>query len=360
MTFEAWLQTQPYRPNTSKKTLTDVRYSRGLWEHTGRVSPAGRDSLRRYALFLHAHPPGRPDAFERYVATSIKPTRLMTEPHRRKLAAQSFANPEWSALVTALEQDPAPEATVLLVMTATGHRIADILRISRRDIDAAKRTGLLAIEIKGGHKLKLAIDGAPDVWDRLSRQFRAKSDENIALWVSRGASSDPEAGSAGYKRCARYLKKICAQLGIHTRVHLHRVRRTVAVKALDLTGDLRAVQDLLGHHALSSTLKYVDEFRYGSVAELQRQLRTSVQTEDTAARIQAQPGRAHSCNWPGCKQRVGAGAWACPPHWGSLPAHLQDLIRATYRHNQVAGKEPQAYLLTVNAITTWIAESEAQ
>jgi site-specific recombinase XerD len=360
MTFAQWIDTQPYRPNTGKKTLTDVRYAQTQWERTGKLPHSSEESARRYALYLKEHPPTESEPFASWVTEHVRPTRHWIEPQRRKVPAASFSNAEWRALVAALEQETkSPEATVLLLMTATGHRVADILRIRRRDVDAAKRTGLLTLEIKGGHPLQLAIEGAPDVWARLSRQFQAKHNDNIALWVSRGASSDPEAGAAGYKRCARYLKKICAKLGIHSRVHLHRLRRTVAVNALNLTGDIRAVQDLLGHHSLSSTLQYVDEFRQDSVADLQRKLRKSMVTEDTAARIQAQPQtRPHTCHWPECKVRVPAVMWACTPHWNALPMHLKDLINATYRPKQEAlGTPSQAYTAVVSAVRLWLEEN---
>lgn len=362
MTFAQWLESQPYRPNTSKKTLTDVRYAQEQWEHRGQITDSSRESVRRYALYLQLHPPARPDAFTHWVLTAIKPTIPMVERHKRKQTAMSFSNAEWRKLVSALEQDrQTPEAIVLLVMTVTGHRIADILRIRRRDVDEAKRTRILTLEVKGGHPIKLAIDGAPDVWALLSRKFHARADENIAYWVSSGVNADPEAGAAAYKRCARFLKKLCKKLNIQSRVHLHRLRRTVAINALNMTGDLHAVQNLLGHHSLSSTLQYVDEFRTDSVADLQRKLRKSMREEDTATRIQSQPQAGpHTCHWPGCNQRVPAVLWACTPHWAPLPAHLKDLIRATYNPVQERASSPaKAYLAAVSAVQSWLDDNWA-
>lgn len=57
-------------------------------------------------------------------------------------------------------------------------------------------------------------------------------------------------------RCAFW--KLRQQLGVTRNLRPHDLRRTTAVKALELTGDLRMVQALLGHTQLRSTLHYLD------------------------------------------------------------------------------------------------------
>ena len=47
-------------------------------------------------------------------------------------------------------------------------------------------------------------------------------------------------------------------LGVTRNLRPHDLRRTTAVKAYELTGDLRMVQAILGHSQLRSTLQYLD------------------------------------------------------------------------------------------------------
>jgi integrase len=58
-----------------------------------------------------------------------------------------------------------------------------------------------------------------------------------------------------YRKCFRDLR---LSLGITHRITPHDLRRTTAVEMLNATGDLRAVQALLGHANLNSTVYYLD------------------------------------------------------------------------------------------------------
>ena len=276
MSFARWLDTQPYRSSTVKRSLSDVRYAVEHHAETGKIPAAAAASVRRYMLYLQTEPPARPTPFDRALLGLSKASKPMAVRGRtvRKMAAVRVPEAEWRKLVDALSADTRrPEAIVLLLLARTGHRIGDILRLRRQELDAGRRSGVLQIAVKGGGVLEIPLAGAQDTWDRLSRTWRAGPDDTIALWVSAGTSDDPEAGAAAYKRCARYLKVLGKRLGLTGRVHLHRLRRTVAVKALSLTRDVHAVQQLLGHRSLQSTLRYVDELRRDEVEQLQRGLR---------------------------------------------------------------------------------------
>lgn len=286
MTFEDWLLTQPYRDTTIKRSITDLRYAKQHFNQTHQVPRAAVASIRRYLRYLEEHPPAKPTPFDQALSGNItasrsfRPNRGGSEliageaPRGRAMVAKRIPEAEWQQLVSALEDDKrSREATVLLVIASLGLRIGDMLRMRRRDLVAANETGILKLEIKGGQTLEIPLGGVPEVWTRLTKQFRVGPDDNLASWVSEGVSDDPEAGAAAYKRCSRYLQAMGKRLGLSGRVHLHRLRRTVAVKALGLTRDVHAVQQLLGHRSLSSTLAYVDEIRKDEVEQLQQQLR---------------------------------------------------------------------------------------
>jgi integrase len=56
----------------------------------------------------------------------------------------------------------------------------------------------------------------------------------------------------------RKFKALRLSVGITRKLTLHDLRRTAAVAMLELTGDIRDVQALLGHRNLGSTIWYID------------------------------------------------------------------------------------------------------
>ena len=52
------------------------------------------------------------------------------------------------------------------------------------------------------------------------------------------------------------LKGLALQAGVPTSVHPHMLRHSYASHLLQSSGDLRAVQELLGHASISSTQVY--------------------------------------------------------------------------------------------------------
>jgi integrase len=81
------------------------------------------------------------------------------------------------------------------------------------------------------------------------------------LWPAK-RGGPPLKLSASNKQIASTLRIALAQhlvnLGITRRIIPHDLRRTAAVGMLDATHDVRAVQSLLGHHSLQSTIWYLD------------------------------------------------------------------------------------------------------
>jgi integrase len=55
----------------------------------------------------------------------------------------------------------------------------------------------------------------------------------------------------------RMLKRVVARAKLPGRWYLHRFRKTFATRALDLGGDIRTVQELLGHKDIATTARYL-------------------------------------------------------------------------------------------------------
>lgn len=275
--FEQWLQAR-YRSTTVDLTLREVRRAARQWHEDGELPEAVHGSLRRFATYLRETNRAPKDNIEFQHAVKSHPEltdvrKVRAQGRRRKKPAQSFRPEDWTALSDTIVKDKTPVGVVLLLMAATGHRIGDILRIHRRDLDEAKRTGVLLLERKGGDMLEVPLDGARAAWNRLDRLWKGAPDDQVCDWVCPECTGGPGAGQGAYKRVQRRIKALGEDLGLQGRVHLHRMRRTVGVRALKLTKDVHLVSQLLGHKSVSSTEEYVDELRRDDLADLQKKLR---------------------------------------------------------------------------------------
>ena len=279
--FEAWMHEEDYRDSTIRGGVLEaqrlVRLTRAEEPLPARLRWAAY-RLERYAKARHMElDEGLVSAVERLREAAKQNRRDNAHGgrrrHKRKRTARSLSDPEWQALWTAVLTDGALESRVIEVLMATGLRVGDALRITRPGLTRAlKSTGVLEIEVKGGDEITRYIAGAPKTWGRLLEAWQGNRGATVAYLLVPDGDGSTHAGDAPYKRVARHLARLVEHAGIAGRVHLHRLRRTVAVQALRLTDDVQAVQQLLGHGTSAATAAYIDEARPERVAELQRQL----------------------------------------------------------------------------------------
>lgn len=264
--FDDWLRERHYRPSTLNKTRREIARARELFEASSPWPPSVEGSLRRYTAFLAAE--GPQDDFDQAVLElGLTASKGPQQKSPRKQVQQSFETEDWRELAQAIAHDKSPEGCVLHLMLATGQRVGDILRLRRSWLTAGYRTGIVQLEKKGGNTLQIPLAGAQPVWDKLRQYWR--EGDTVAQWVCPRGRGGSEAGYGAYQRVNRHLKKLAGRLETEGRIHTHRFRRTVAVRALERTKDLHAVKQLLGHSNISTTERYVDELRAHDVANLQ-------------------------------------------------------------------------------------------
>ena len=268
--FRAWLGTQKGRHGAPLPATTIGTYTRSA----AMIARDGVRARRNAALLGAARQllawPDCPDEL-RSVLEALRAEGLATS--GRSKPARSIPDEAWRAFTRKLEARASADAAtaVLYVLADTGLRIGDVLRLELTELRSGARTGRLDLTVKGGRERILRWDGAESAWNALLEHAkRARSATIVAHLVSPG--SDPSAGAAAYKACARTMAAIGAEVDPEERWHPHRMRRTVLVTALRETHDIVAVQKLGDHGSITTTQRYLDEVDAEETAELQRKL----------------------------------------------------------------------------------------
>jgi len=131
-------------------------------------------------------------------------------------------------------------------------RLAELVSLDCVDTDAILRQGEVTVTGKGaktrtvpvGSKARAALES----W--LSRRAALARPQEQALFVgARGARIG--ASSVRYA-----LSQWGLRLGLPQHVHPHMLRHSFATHVLQSSGDLRAVQEMLGHSSISTTQGY--------------------------------------------------------------------------------------------------------
>ena len=240
-------------------------------------------SIRRYAAKLHAG--GRAPAsiartlsawrsFYRWLgargAASNNPVSGVRAPRRPARLPKALAPDEALALV-AHSTDGTPAAlrdrAIVELLYSSGLRLSELVALDRRYFSptATEPRSRGWIDLAGGeatvtgkgNKQRSVPVGAPAIealraWLATRAQLLPprSRDEERALFVS----------TRGRRMSARSVQMrvaaIAARLGLPQRVHPHMLRHSMASHVLQSSGDLRAVQELLGHASIAATQVY--------------------------------------------------------------------------------------------------------
>lgn len=155
-------------------------------------------------------------------------------------------------LLAIKDQDPLAirDKAIMELLYSSGFRISELVSLNTNSIDFRERS--VSVIGKGNKTRKLpigriALDATQD-WLKI-RNTWANSDEP-ALFINK----------QGKRLQIRSIQKRLAQWGIRQQLddslHPHKLRHSFASHLLESSGDLRAVQELLGHADISTTQIY--------------------------------------------------------------------------------------------------------
>lgn len=260
-------------PHTVEATRRDLA---GFVDHCARAQTLEPEAVtvhqvRAWMMRLH-HDGHQPVSLQRYLSSlrgfyrhrlqrglgDRNPAVGVRAPrHRRKLPQVIDAEVLGQALDQPAEGTRALRDLALVeLFYSTGLRLAELQAL---DV-AAVADGQTELRIVGkGRKERLVWLGrkarsALDAWLPLRQQWLRGPEPALFL--------NPRGGRLSRTGIAQALKAWAARSGLGSHLHPHRLRHAFATHLLEDAGDLRAVQELLGHANLATTQIYTQvDFR---------------------------------------------------------------------------------------------------
>ena len=225
----------------------DGRQVRGYITQRHRQGTGGR-SLRRNLSSIRA--------FYKYLLSrgevTKNPAEGITTPKTEKRLPKTLDVDQTSRLVE-IKGDKAltlRDRAILELMYSSGLRLAECVSLDIYSVDI--RDGLVTVTGKGSKTRKVPVGNyaldAVGAWLKVRPQLAAL--DETALFVS----------TRGRRLSARSVQQRmrhwALKQGLDTNVHPHMLRHSFATHLLESSGDLRAVQELLGHADISTTQVY--------------------------------------------------------------------------------------------------------
>ena len=244
LNFKGYLESH----NVSGWAFVDARLIRGYVAERHRHGLGSR-SLQRELSAVR----GFFDALIREGALEINPAQGIRAPKAPKTLPDV---PDVDALVGLLEAEPEDphevrDVAMWELFYSSGLRLSELVGLDLQDLDL-REGSLLVREGKGGKTRHLPIgryaQEALETW--LSVRETWPGAELSAVFISRlGRRISTRSVQ---DRLVRWETK----QGVASHVHPHMLRHSFASHLLESSGDLRAVQELLGHANLSTTQVY--------------------------------------------------------------------------------------------------------
>ncbi|HVD02817.1 MAG TPA: tyrosine-type recombinase/integrase [Candidatus Dormibacteraeota bacterium] len=278
-------------PQTLRAYTTDLERAMAFWDSLGeaprRVDELSKDLVRAYqrhlgqgrlALSSRAR---RLQALRGFLRYSLREGWLM-EDLAAHIDIPRISPPLPKPLTTAdaralLAYDPGRSEACLrdraLVhfLLSTGCRISEALAVDRTDVNPEGR-----LVVKGKGSKERVVHLTPGAMDAVRAYLDARHDREAALFLNYDHHSQAVGGrrltASGARHVVSGLRRGAGVEGLKSP---HVLRHTTATELLTITGNVRLVQEVLGHSNLNTMQGYtkvVDRARSAAYRELSRRL----------------------------------------------------------------------------------------
>ena len=186
---------------------------------------------------------------------AANPATAVSGPKTRQRLPGVLDVDQMSALLEHSGDDPLAQRDTALfeLIYASGLRVSEAVGLRCQDIDMAQT--LVRVQGKGG-KTRIVPFGrkakaALQVWLAVRRTvINAAQPPPAALFLSARGQA------LSVRSVQQRLRRRAAAIGVDARVHPHGLRHAAATHLLQSSGNLRAVQEFLGHANLATTQIY--------------------------------------------------------------------------------------------------------
>jgi integrase/recombinase XerD len=192
------------------------------------------------------------------IAGRDAPTRGRSSEFRRRVPRRILAQIDPATAMKVIEAARSwRDKSILTLLFRTGQRIGDwkdgtgghgILGMTLADLD--QNRSMITVRLKGARD-EHRVPVTEDFWLMLRRYLdheRTTDGGSKALWIGLRRGSGEPLTYATFESSLRYISR---KAGV--RVHAHMFRHLLAQTVLEVTGNLKAAQDLLGHAHISTT-----------------------------------------------------------------------------------------------------------
>lgn len=259
--FSRWCREESYSPRTTDLYVQYVARAAASLQGTGTtIRGATISQLRewwaslpcsassrngaRHALMAFYRFRGRPDGAPAHLLPRVPAPLTLPRP----IDAETFAQ-----IRTAAVGLGGPHEVVGALLGFTGARIGEVTRARWTQLELRGDDPAWWIEGKGSRRRGPKIRRVPLHPDAVAALTRWRASTRSADWVF--ASSRSRSGHLSTSTVSQYVTEIC-EAAATDRATAHRWRHSVATHGLAMTGDLRGIQELLGHASLATTQIY--------------------------------------------------------------------------------------------------------
>ncbi|NRN27376.1 tyrosine recombinase XerC [Photorhabdus heterorhabditis] len=182
---------------------------------------------------------------------AVNPGKAVSTPGTKRHLPKNIDVDEVDQLLNINFNDPLSvrDRTMLEVMYGAGLRLSELVSLDCQHLDL--ESGEVWVLGKGSKERKVPVGQTAIEWLNRWLEMRELFEPgDNAVFIS----------NRGRRISTRNVQQRFAQWGIrqgiNTHIHPHKLRHSFATHILESSGDLRAVQELLGHASLSTTQVY--------------------------------------------------------------------------------------------------------